>query len=548
MAVHFSLFASWAREDDQGEAGNVFEESLIRTVLKEKHMRFGFVWLSLFVCTAANAQVWHEAPGASSGEIETGDGQALYGGFGLNASDGAAYNVYRKFAVVEEGTPLQEAANVPGNPSAVEWTGIHQVGNAPGVIAPGMFMGTSPSTSSYADQLLYLKPLVDETGGGNDENMRKQWDMRFGFLESPDDYVATQDPNSGGMDLWTGEWGTDGLSLQLLIGTNNELESDDWYTTTQSGLRLNAQDNVFADERGRDPIEIERSRYGTGDELEDVFANNEQAFAGVGYDDPIELSWNMELNSPGHADAVRAREVLFSLKVGNILHTTVFDPGSADDPVAPNFGDEDTAFSGGFFDWENSYPVFFLGTGGGTVDGVGQVGVFIPGDLNADGSVDGADEAIIVANMDGLDTTYSRGDFDQDGDTDADDLAAWQVAANPDPAAAIDAITNLDDRIAYVRDVVGTWMGDSNLDGEFNSSDFVTVFSAGEYEDELAGNSTWATGDWNGDKDFNSSDFVAAFSDGGYEKGPRAVAAVPEPSGMIMFLACLAALPVLRRR
>ena len=91
-------------------------------------------------------------------------------------------------------------------------------------------------------------------------------------------------------------------------------------------------------------------------------------------------------------------------------------------------------------------------------------------------------------------------------------------------------------------------MGDSNLDGEFNSSDFVTVFSAGEYEDELAGNSTWATGDWNGDKDFNSSDFVAAFSDGGYEKGPRAVAAVPEPSGMIMFLACLAALPVLRRR
>ncbi|MCA9213297.1 MAG: hypothetical protein KDB27_09545, partial [Planctomycetales bacterium] len=50
-----------------------------------------------------------------------------------------------------------------------------------------------------------------------------------------------------------------------------------------------------------------------------------------------------------------------------------------------------------------------------------------------------------------------------------------------------------------------------------------------EYEDGIAGNSTWATGDWNGDGDFDSSDFVAAFSEGGYEKGPKP-AAVPEPN------------------
>ena len=89
----------------------------------------------------------------------------------------------------------------------------------------------------------------------------------------------------------------------------------------------------------------------------------------------------------------------------------------------------------------------------------------------------------------------------------------------------------------YVEATKGTWIGDSNLDGEFNSSDFVAVFAAGEYEDADDGNSTWAEGDWNGDGDFNSSDFVAAFSSGGYEKGPRPEAAlVPEPSGVIMLL------------
>ena len=37
-------------------------------------------------------------------------------------------------------------------------------------------------------------------------------------------------------------------------------------------------------------------------------------------------------------------------------------------------------------------------------------------------------------------------------------------------------------------------LGDSNLDGEFNSADLVTVFAAAEYEDGLEANSTWATG------------------------------------------------------
>ena len=78
----------------------------------------------------------------------------------------------------------------------------------------------------------------------------------------------------------------------------------------------------------------------------------------------------------------------------------------------------------------------------------------------------------------------------------------------------------------YIFDITGveTRIGDSNLDGEFNSSDFVSVFKAGLYESD--GGATWMTGDWDGDGRFDSSDFVLAFSDGGYEQGP--VAVVPE--------------------
>lgn len=507
-------------------------------------LSFLFIF-SISVSSTLTAQVFHASPTASTGEIDEGTGQALYGGFGLNAEDGAAYNVYRKFARVAPDTPLPVATNVDGNSSAVTWTQVHQAADNPGVIAPGMFMGTSPSTSSYNDQLLYLLPLIDETGGGNgDENMRRNWDMRFGFLEDTEAYVNTQDPNSSGMDLWTGEWGTDGVSLQLHLATNNTLDEEDWYTGVRGGLRTNAADSVFADERGRIAAPVDRSLINSGDAVDDLIAVNEDVFSGVGYDEPIELSWSMALNSPGHADPVRAREVLFRMKAGNVLHEAVFDPGSADDPVAPN--DDDEPFSDGFFDWQNATPVFFLGTGGGTMDGVGTVGVFLPGDFNVDGVVNSDDQAIITANMDQIDTTYSKGDLDQDGDTDADDLAAWNALA--DPWAALDDITDANERIAYVHDVLNTWMGDSNRDGEFNSSDFVQVFTAGEYEDAIVGNSTWDTGDWNGDGEFSSGDFVFAFTDGGYEIGPRPANAVPEPNSAVLTLVMMSALFMYRRK
>jgi hypothetical protein len=59
-------------------------------------------------------------------------------------------------------------------------------------------------------------------------------------------------------------------------------------------------------------------------------------------------------------------------------------------------------------------------------------------------------------------------------------------------------------------------IGDSNLDRRFDSADIVRVFQAGEYEDALTDNSTWAEGDWNGDREFTTRDLVLAFQLGQY--------------------------------
>ena len=58
--------------------------------------------------------------------------------------------------------------------------------------------------------------------------------------------------------------------------------------------------------------------------------------------------------------------------------------------------------------------------------------------------------------------------------------------------------------------------GDSNGDGIFNNSDLILVFQAGEYEDGIAGNSTFQEGDWNGDGEFDSGDLVFVFEAGTY--------------------------------
>ena len=73
------------------------------------------------------------------------------------------------------------------------------------------------------------------------------------------------------------------------------------------------------------------------------------------------------------------------------------------------------------------------------------------------------------------------------------------------------------DKAYLVETILGTNIGDANLDGLFNSNDLIAVFVGGEYEDAIEDNSGWAEGDWNCDFDFDSYDMVLAFQTGAYE-------------------------------
>ena len=113
-----------------------------------------------------------------------------------------------------------------------------------------------------------------------------------------------------------------------------------------------------------------------------------------------------------------------------------------------------------------------------------------------------------------------------------------------------DANVDAADRDFLIEYILNTLPGDSDLDGYFSSSDFVTAFRAGNYEKGIPDSATWTSGDWNGDGQFTTNDFVAAFQSGRYEEPQLAVSVVPEPSSQFRFviLATLVASHLWRQR
>ena len=132
--------------------------------------------------------------------------------------------------------------------------------------------------------------------------------------------------------------------------------------------------------------------------------------------------------------------------------------------------------------------------------------------------------------------TSVAGDFNEDGGIDAQDLEVLgQGVGRSDSRYDVnqDGHTNDDDHRFFLANLFSAAIGDSNLDGVFDSADLITVFNSDEYEDGFAHNSGWSEGDWNGDGDFDSSDFVFAMRFGAYVAEASPKSSLPSSADLI---------------
>ncbi len=139
-----------------------------------------------------------------------------------------------------------------------------------------------------------------------------------------------------------------------------------------------------------------------------------------------------------------------------------------------------------------------------------------------------------------------RGDFDNDGDIDADDIDLLMANLGGDPGEfdlTDDGVVDQADvdewvfNIVPIGENVGTVYGDFNLDGEVNAGDLALL--ATNYG--LAGTWGWATGDGNGDGNVDAGDLAMLATNYG-----TVVHTVPEP--ITMSLLAIGGAALLRRR
>ena len=134
----------------------------------------------------------------------------------------------------------------------------------------------------------------------------------------------------------------------------------------------------------------------------------------------------------------------------------------------------------------------------------------------------GIDSDPVLVRIEVIGTGFLLGDFNEDGLILVDDVELLCDAVNygdDDEWFDInqDLHVNVFDVYFLMTDILGSVIGDVNLDKRFGSEDMVAIFQAGYYENPTAGEASWSSGDWNCDGLFDSSDLIAAFQAGGYE-------------------------------
>ncbi|MEM6312442.1 MAG: dockerin type I domain-containing protein [Planctomycetota bacterium] len=133
------------------------------------------------------------------------------------------------------------------------------------------------------------------------------------------------------------------------------------------------------------------------------------------------------------------------------------------------------------------------------------------------------------------------GDFDNDGDVDADDInLLFDNLGNPAFDLTNDGIADDADLDEFITNILGTFRGDANLDGEVSTPDLAIL--AANFSQPVIG---WAEADFNGDGSVNTGDLAILASNFGLGTSPYVAASIPEPS--IALAALLAPLGLARR-
>ncbi|MCA9149432.1 MAG: hypothetical protein KDA92_09045 [Planctomycetales bacterium] len=387
------------------------------------------------------------------------------------------------------------------------------------------------STGSSTAELAFYDSLQEETdlhsvaGAGVAGDIVGHYE--FGSDIAFDNSLAERMQGPGGIGLNEGDTSVSELNSWTVSG---------WYKTEEEEVPLSGGGTVlfmtpprFGGEpgisnagfavRGENPNGLRTSVNGTNTQagssgVDEWLDSQTWVFFAVTYDGTSEADnlryyqgyRNEQESSLGeyHASLV----AVDSLPMGATLPSPGFSIGNRTDDYARAFD--------GYLDNLRVY--------GSKVDGAGALSLAeleqiragdlaVQGDLDYDGEFTHVDVDHLMGGVRQGATDLARYDLNRDHAVDAADITYW------------------------VHSLKHTYFGDANLDGQFDSEDFVTVFASGQYEDELVGNSTWSTGDWDGDGEFTTSDFVVAFADGGYEQGPRpAIVAVPEADQVLSML------------